>query len=339
MPAMRSLRVLGAALLFSVACFAAKTLEIYFIDVEGGQATLIVSPSGQTLLVDTGWRGFNGRDADRIYQAAKKAHVKKIDYVLITHYHRDHVGGAPQLIDRIPVGTFIDHGPNMEDTREPKEDYIDYQRILPRAQHLVVKPGDTVPLKGVDIRVVSGNGETIATPLEGAGQDNASCANAAQRETDTSENARSLGFVLTWGNFRFLDLGDLTWNKEMQLVCPVNKLGRIDAFLVSHHGFNQSNSPQLVNAIHPRVAIMDNGARKGGSPDTWQIVHSAPGLQDLWQLHYAVEGGKEHNVPDPFIANLYEQCQGKYLKLEAKEDGSFTIRNARNSFEKSYPGR
>src|SRR5579884_3653252 len=336
---MRTLRALGIAVALAAFPLSAKTLDMFFVDVEGGQATLIVAPSGQSLLVDTGWRGFNNRDADRIYQAAKKAHVKKIDYVVITHYHRDHVGGAPQLIDRMPVGTFIDHGPNMENTREPKEDYADYQRILSRAQHMVVKAGDTIPLKGVDIRVVSANGDVIASPLEGAGQQNAACSSAHPKETDTSENARSLGFVLTWGNFRFLDLGDLTWNKELQLMCPVNKLGNIDLFLVSHHGFDQSNSPQLVDAIHPRVAVMDNGSRKGGSPSAWQIVHSAPGLQDLWQLHYAVEGGKDHNAPDPFIANLYEQCQGKYLRLTVREDGSFTLLNSRNNFEKDYPAR
>ncbi|HZU26471.1 MAG TPA: MBL fold metallo-hydrolase [Bryobacteraceae bacterium] len=336
---MRTLMTLVLAAAGATGAFAAKTLEMYFIDVEGGQATLIITPAGQTMLVDTGWRGYNGRDADRIAAAAKKVHIKKLDYVLITHYHRDHVGGAPQLIDRIPIETFIDHGPNTEQAREPKEDYADYLRILPRAQHLVVKAGDTVPLKGVDVRVVSSNGEVISTPLQGAGEQNEACAGAQQKEPDPTENAHSLGFVLTWNNFRFLDLGDLTWNKELQLMCPVNRIGHIDLFLVSHHGFDQSNSPQLVDAIHPRVAVMDNGARKGGSPSAWQIVHSAPGLQDLWQLHYAVEGGKDHNAPDPFIANLYEQCQGKYLRLTVREDGSFTLLNSRNNFEKDYPAR
>jgi len=336
---MRTLPLAALALLASNACFAAKPLEIWFIDVEGGQSTLFVAPSGESMLIDTGWRGYNGRDTDRIMKVAKKAHVKKITDVLITHYHRDHVGGAPQLIERIPVGTFFDHGPNMEDSKVTKADYADYERILPRAQHVVVHAGDTIPLKGVGVHVVSANGNVIASPLPGAGQENPACSTAKQKEVDTSENAFSAGVVVTYGNFRMLDLGDLTWNKELQLACPVNKIGSIDLYLTTHHGLDQSNSPQIVDAIHPRVAIMNNGARKGGSPSAWEVVHSAPGLADLWQLHYAVESGKDHNVPDPFIANLYEDCQGDYLKVEANEDGSFTVFNSRNKFEKTYPSR
>ncbi len=331
-------RVLVFLLAFAAAgiAHAAKTLEISFVDVEGGQATLIVTPAGESLLVDTGWRGFNGRDADRIVQAAKKAHIKKIDYVLITHYHRDHVGGAPQLADRIPVGTWLDHGPNREDSKVTREDFADYDR-LQKAHHQVIKPGDKIPLKGVDVTIVSADGAVIAQPLQGAGQDNPACANVAKREVDTSENARSGGFILQYGAFRFADLGDLTWNKELELVCPANKLGTVDVFLMSHHGLNQSNSPALVDALHPRVAIMDNGARKGGSPDAWQIVRNSPNLDDIWQLHFAMEGGTDHNSPDPFIANVDEVCQGKPLVLTAWEDGSFSVTNARNNYSKTYP--
>jgi beta-lactamase superfamily II metal-dependent hydrolase len=325
-------------LAFSAASLAhaAKTLDIYFVDVEGGQATLIVTPEKQSLLVDTGWRGFNGRDADRIVQAAKKAHIKKIDYVLITHYHRDHVGGAPQLADRLQVGTWLDHGPNREDIKVVREDFADYKRIS-RAQHQVMKPGDHIPLKGVDATIVSADGAVIGEPLAGGGQANPVCANTPKRDVDNTENARSVGFVLTWGSFRFVDLGDLTWNKELELACPANKLGTVDVFLVSHHGMNLSNSPALVDALHPRVAIMDNGARKGGSPEAWQTVRNSPGLEDIWQLHYAVEGGAAHNAPDPFTANVDEFCQGKALLLTASEDGSFTVTNTRNNYSKSYP--
>ncbi len=153
---------------------AAKAVEIFFIDVEGGQATLIVSPSGQSMLVDTGWRGFDGRDAERIFQAAKAAKVKQLDYVLITHYHRDHVGGVPQLADRMKIGTFLDHGPNTENAKVVTEDYADYVKTLPRAQHQVIKPGDNIPLKGVSIQVLQAAGEHIQTPLAGAGQPNPS---------------------------------------------------------------------------------------------------------------------------------------------------------------------
>jgi beta-lactamase superfamily II metal-dependent hydrolase len=334
--AMRRALLLLLAVLVSGIAHAAKTLDIFFVDVEGGQATLIVTPAGQSLLVDTGWRGFNGRDADRIIQATKKAHIKKIDYVLITHYHRDHVGGAPNLADRIPVGTWLDHGPNREDIKVVREDFADYERIS-KAQHQVVKPGDRIPLKGVDVTIVSADGAVLAEPLTGSGQENSACASTAKRDVDNTENARSAGFVLAYGAFKFADLGDLTWNKELDLTCPVNKLGTVGVFLISHHGMNLSNSPALVDALHPRVAIMDNGARKGGSPEAWQTVRNSPGLEDIWQLHFAIEGGADHNAPDPFIANVDEVCQGKALVLNASEDGSFSVTNTRNNYSKSYP--
>ena len=335
---MRSLCALFTALLACGAAQAAKNLDITFVDVEGGQATLIVTPAGQSLLVDTGWRGFNGRDAERIVEAAKKAHVKKIDYVLITHYHRDHVGGAPQLADRIPVGTWLDHGPMREDIKVVREDFADYQRIN-KANHEVVKPGDTIPLKGVDVTIVSADGNVIGQPLPGAGAANPVCATTPKRDVDNTENARSAGFVLTYGSFRMVDLGDLTWNKELELMCPVNKLGTVDLYVVSHHGWNQSGSPAFVHGLHPRVAVMDNGARKGGSPDTWQIIRDSPGLEDIWQLHFSMEGGADHNAPDSFISNVDEQCQGKPLVLTASENGGFTVTNTRTGYTKTYPPR
>lgn len=342
---MRYAAALFACLVVPTVLFAAKPLQVFFIDVEGGQSTLIVTPSHQSLLIDTGWRGYNGRDADRIVAAAKKAGIKELDYVLITHFHRDHVGGVPQLADRIKIGTFVDHGPNMEDSRVTREDYADYVKTLPKALkgHIVAKVGDKIPLKGVDVQVVSSNGDTLKSPFEGApgaGQPNPLCSTAKQHEVDTSENARSLGTVLTYGKFRMIDLGDLTWNKELQLVCPNNLLGTVDVYVVSHHGTNLSGSPQFVHGIHPRVAIMGNGARKGGNADTWQIVRSSPGLEDIWQLHFAVEGGKQNNAPDTFIANLYEKGdEGKGILLTAEPDGSFTVLNARNKYRKSYPAK
>ena len=142
------------------------------------------------------------------------------------------------------------------------------------------------------------------------------------RDEDKTENARSLGTLITFGKFRIIDLGDLTWNKEHDLVCPNNKIGTVDVYLTTHHGMNMSGPAAIVHALHPRVAIMNNGARKGGTPEAWQVVHSSPGIEDIWQVHYAVAGGKENNAPDTFIANVDEQCEGKYIKLSVQPDGT-----------------
>lgn len=323
----------------SVAAAANKPLEIFVVDVEGGQATLFVTPNGQSLLVDTGWEYNAYRDANRIVKAAKLAKIKKIDCVLITHYHQDHVGGVPQLVAKMPVDTFIDHGPNRENTAAGDHLYSDYLKAIAGKNHIVAKPGDTLPVRGIDAVVVSADGNLIGQPLPGAGQENASCAGVQQKATDTSENARSVGTVITFGQLRIVDLGDLTWNKELELMCPVNKLGRADILVVSHHGLDQSNSPALVHALQPRVAIFDNAAKKGASPSAWDVVKSSPGLLDIWQLHFADEGGSEHNAQDPFIANVNEADTGYYLKITANEDGSFEVYNPRNKFSKQYPAR
>jgi len=327
--------LLVVLLVVGAAAFATP-LEMFFIDVEGGQATLLVAPSGESLLIDTGWPGFGGRDADRIVAAAKEAGISRLDYVVVTHYHDDHVGGVTQLAERIKIGTFVDHGPNREDSDDTRANYAAYQKVLHGAQRMVVKPGDKIPVKGLDIEVVSADGETIAEPLKGAGQINPLCASEPAAPEDASENARSVGVVITYGGLRVLDLGDLSKRKELQLVCARNRLGTVDLLVVSHHGFNESNTRALVEGVHARVAIMDNGAHKGGSPDVWQTVHDSPGLADLWQLHYAVEGGKEHNVAPDFIANLDEKCEGKAIKVAAETDGTITVTNARTGFSKTY---
>jgi beta-lactamase superfamily II metal-dependent hydrolase len=335
MLAMRSVLV-SLLLLFSAGAMAAKNLEIYAIDVEGGQATLIVSPSGESMLVDTGWPGNNHRDAERVAAAAKAAGVKKIDYLVITHYHTDHVGGVQQLMEKLPVATFVDHGADTETGKDAQILYKAYTAHREKGRHIEVKPGDTIPIKGLDVRVLSSAGDVLAAPLPGAGKANPGCAGYAPPAPDNSENGRSIGLLITWDAFRFLDMGDLTSDREYGLACPANKIGTVDLFLVSHHGMNISNSLPFVHAIHPRAAIMNNGARKGGSPEAWQIVHDTPGLEDLWQLHFAVAGGEEHNSADPFIANVDEICEGKWLKVTVQKDGSFTVYNARNKYEKKY---
>ena len=315
---------------------SAAAMQIYFIDVEGGQATLIVSPSGQSLLIDTGWPGYEGRDADRIVAAAHQAGLKQLDYVLITHHHRDHVGGVPQLVDGIKVGTFLDHGPNAEDSEVTRTDYAAYEKAIAGHAHVVVKPGWVVPIKGIDVRVLTAAGEHIASAMPGAGEANPYCASEPAADVDKTENAQSAGVLITYGKFRFLDLGDLTKKKEFALMCPNDMIGKVDLFLVSHHGTDLSNSKALVWPLHARAAIVDNGARKGASPAAWQIVHDSPGLEDLWQLHYAAENDRDHNVDGDHIANVKENCEGKYIKVTAENDGSFTLVNQRTGVQKSY---
>ncbi len=326
-----------ALLLCSVSLFAAKTLDVYFIDVEGGQATLFVSPSGQSMLVDTGWPGFNARDANRIIAAAKHAKIKKIDYVVISHHHSDHVGGAKQLAERFPVGTFIDKGPSVETSAQARELAQMYQDAQAKSEHKVVKPGDAIAVKGLDIKVVTADGVIIS----GSGPANPACAGVKQDKDDPTDNARSLGMIIGYGKFKIADLGDLTWNKELELACPNNKIGNVDVYLTTHHGLAASNAPPIIAALKPRVAIMNNGARKGGAPEAWKAIKASAGLEDLWQVHFAVAGGKETNSPDMFIANLLEggDDTGQYIKLSASADGSFTVYNSRNKYTKTYAAR
>lgn len=313
-------------------------LRVYFIDVEGGQSTLFVTPTGKSLLIDTGWPGNNFRDADRIVAAAKSAGLERIDYVLITHYHDDHVGGVPQLVQRIPVGAFIIHGPNREQDQATERGYAAFQKALAatKVKEIVAKPGDRLPIQGLDVTVISADGKVIQKPLEGAGEPNTFCKQSEIRPADQTENARSLGVLIRFGNLKILDLGDLTWDKERDLMCPENRLGKIDVLIVSHHGWYQSSSPALVDAIHPRVAIMDNGAKKGGSIPVLDIVRQAPGIETLWQLHYSDEGGAQHNTQPEYIANLDGPDAGHDIELTANRDGSFVVRNSRTGRDKDY---
>ena len=315
---------------------AAQTLQVYFIDVEGGQATLFVSPLGETMLVDTGWPDAGGRDADRIVSAAKLAGVKQIDYLVVTHYHIDHVGGVPQLADRIPIRTFVDHGPSVESSLEADQLFSAYLTVRDKAKHLLAKPGDWIPIQGINVQVLTAAGNEISEPLPGADEPNRLCAGVKRKANDPSENAQSIGMLITYGKFRMIDLGDLTWNKELGLACPDNMIGTVDVYLSTHHGLDLSGAPPLVQALHPLVAIMNNGAKKGGSPEAWQTMHSSPGLEDIWQLHYALEAGKANNAPEAFIANLQEHCQGNWIRLSAEPDGQFTVTNGRNGKTKAY---
>ena len=330
---------LSAATMHGQKVDTAGKLQVYFIDVEGGQSTLFVTPQGESLLVDAGWPGNEGRDADRIVKVAKKAGLSKIDYVLITHYHVDHAGGIPQLLERMPVGTFLDHGPNRElDKGITEKDYALYQAELAKGKSKVIHeaPGEVLPIKGMNATVISADGKLIDKPLPGAGEANSYCKDAPDMKADTTENSRSLGILIQFGKLKILDLGDLTKDKEMELMCPVNKLGHVDVYIVSHHGWEQSSSASFVDALHARVAIMDNGAKKGGSTPVLQTIKAAPGLEALWQLHYSEEGGSVNNTSTDLIANPAGVDEGHSLELVGDKSGSFTVANERTGMVRRY---
>ena len=342
---------------------AASTLDIYVADTEGGKAALYVSPSGETVLIDTGNPG--ARDGDRIMAMLEAAGVKRIDHLVSTHYHRDHVGGLVALAQRIPIAHFVDHGPNVESPEQVSGFRAAYDSLLAKAKHTVARPGDRLVVAGLDWRIVQSAGRSITSPLAGigAGASNAASCAGFERKPEPErpdDNSQSVGSVITFGRFRVLDLGDLLWNNEHGLVCPRNMIGAVDLYMVTHHGLASSGSPQLVHGVRPRVAVMQNGATKGGEPAAFQILRTAPGLEDVWTLHWSYAGGVEHNSPGMFIANLdsastiasvltaapgrggagnQEHSPAHFIKISARADGSFTVTNTRNGFSKTYTRR
>jgi len=346
-----------------------KTLDIYVIDVEGGNATLFVGPSGQSMLMDTGNGGAAAaRDADRIMAAVKDAGLQQIDHLVTTHWHGDHFGAMAELASRIPIRNFIDHGSNVQPNANTDQ-FLQktYPELWSKSKHTVVKPGDRIPVAGLDVRVVASAGEVIRQPLPGAGRPNPHCAAFKRQDEDKSENAQSVGVHIAFGRFKTVHLGDLTVNKEFDLMCPNNPLGDVDLFIVSHHGQPSSNAQVLVHGIRPRAAIMNNGTRKGGQPDAMRILYSSPGLEDLWQIHFSQLSGQEYTAPGIFIANLVDDQPSSmpiaampppqpgagggagpapvhngpafWIKASAREDGSFSVMNGRNGFTKTYAGK
>ena len=352
------LACLAAAIPAAAQTRGAKTLDIYVIDVDGGESTLFVSPSGESLLVDAGWPGFEGRDADRIATVAKLAGITQIDYLVVTHFHADHMGGVPQLAARLPIRHFIDHGADVQPGERAAAAFKPYDDLRMKADHVVAKPGYVIPIAGIKAQVIAAAGAVLDKPLAGAGQPNPFCADFKLQETvkgqeeTRAEDARSVSTHITFGQFRTVIMGDLGWNLERDLMCPANKVGTIDLYLVSHHGSETSGSPSLVYAMHPRAAVMNDGAGKGGAPQTFQILRDSPGLEDLWQNHYSIAAG-DLNRPETFIANLEPRSlsaktasgqptapvhmgPAQWIKISASENRTFTVTNSRNGFSKTY---
>jgi len=331
------MRLIVTALLLAASAFGAKTLDVHLIDVEGGKSLVIVSPSGESMLIDVGWPASPQREAstDRIVEAAKAAGLKQIDYLVISHYDVDHIGDVGALVAKFPIRHLVDHGP-VENPR-----YTKYAELYKTIPHLIVKAGDRIPIKGIDVQVVTAAAKVIDKPVKGAAAPNALCAanpQKAELPTDKEDN-NSIGLLFTYGKFRMLDLADLEAYRNHDLVCPNNLIGTVDVYQVNVHGQFKGMSPELVNALHARVAMMGNGPRKGGDPPTWPILRAATGLEDIWQSHFSVPGGKENNPPDDYIANIDPACQWKTIKLSAYTDGGFTVTNNRNGFSKTYKPR
>jgi beta-lactamase superfamily II metal-dependent hydrolase len=354
----------------------AADLRIYIVDVEGGGAALFVAPSGESLLIDTGNPDAQApRDAARIMEVVKDAGLTQIDHLVTTHYHGDHIGGLFELAKRIPIRHFIDHGPNIQPDGSGARFLLAYEELHKQARHTIAKPGDTIAIPGLDIRVVASAGQVLQTPLPGAGAANPHCASTKRIAPDTTENGQSVALSIVFGAFRAVHLGDLTWNAELDLVCPANRLGTADLFVVSHHAQQRpaamSNSEALVHALRPRVAISSNGIRKGAEVAAMKVLFSSPGLEDLWQLHFSQLSGQEYTVPGAFIANRFDEEEtslpvaavvrddvnvnlfrlpdgreappapthngpARYFKVTAQRDGTFTVTNTRNGFSKTY---
>ena len=329
--------VVVLAALLAIAAHAAQTLDLYFIDVEGGQSTLIVTPAGESLLVDTGYGGNDGRDARRIMAAVRDAGLTRIDYLLITHFHQDHDTGIVDLAPQIPIGTFVDHGgvsPDLAKDADILREYNAYVAIRSKGKHLDAVPGDRIPLKGVDVVIVSSAAATITTPMAGGGQANAACSGTAPEPGEKLENPRSTGFHLQFGRFRFIDLGDLSGGPLFALFCPKNMLGPADLYLLPHHGGDDVSHPAYAAALRPRVALLNNGETKGGGAKTFSMLHRIAGL-DVWQLHRSTNAGVE-NFADARIANL-DTKTGFGIKVSASADGAFTMTNQRTGAVKTYP--
>ena len=338
----RRLASLAALSLAACSLAAAATLDIYWIDVEGGAATLVVTPEAETILMDAGWAGFEGRDPQRIVRVLEEEVGKReLDYFIASHFHRDHTGGVATLASMIPIRKFVDHGDSVEIGWNDRADEL-WSSYVETAgdRRMTVAPGQRLPLQSADFLFVAARSRFIERPLVEQGP-NPACRESVQKRVDRGENGKSVGFLVRVGPFEFLDLGDLSWNYEIETACPSNLFGEIDLYQVTHHGMHMSGAPAHIRGIRPLVAVMNNGPRKGGSPATYEALAATPSLQDLWQVHRAVESDDDHNPGEEYIANLGETdgCAAHWIKASVQPDGSFSVTNSRNGFAKRYEPR
>jgi competence protein ComEC len=333
---LRSLLALLAALVVSASLMAAEPLQIYFIDVEGGQSTLIVTPERRAILIDAGWSAANNRDADRIQAAARDAKITALDYLILTHFHEDHAGGVAEIARRLPVKTFVDYGAPMEQGTFAQNPFKTYSEARTGGQQLHPKPGERISLGDVELEVVSAGGEVTKRALQGVtSKPTSGCAPVTRGAADEGENPRSLGVRLRFGRFSFLDLGDLSGANLLALVCPDNLLGHSDVYLVPHHGNADTAYVSVITAVSPRVAILNNGVNKGGDPKALTALKEA-NISEVWQLHRSRPAGTS-NMPDNFIANVTDTPDAAaWLKVTADSDGTFSVTNARTGETKPY---
>ena len=366
---MRSVTVFVVALAVSISAAQSqmRTLQVYVVDVEGGNATLIVGPTGESALIDTGNGGANAaRDAGRIVDAARDAGLTQIDHLITTHWHGDHFGGMAELASNIPIRAYYDPGPSVQGQPNTVAFLSDvYPGLVAEASRTIVDPGDSISIDGLEWTIVTAGGDVLDSNLAGGGGQNPYCSSFEPQGPDTGENAQSVGSHIRFGEFTALHPGDITWDVEGALMCPENHIGTVDALFVGHHGQGPaspfgSNTPQLGNALAPRVSLINNGTRKGGQPESMNVILNSPGLEDVWMSHFSLLGGQEYTVPGIFIANTFDQeldampiaplpgtrdtwpdapphnGTAYWLKLTAMEDGTFTVTNTRNDFSKTY---
>jgi competence protein ComEC len=321
------------------------TLDIYWIDVEGGGGTLIITPARESILIDTGWPW--APSAARIRDAATNAGVSRIDYLILTHFHIDHFGGAAPLAKLMPIGTVLDNGvPEHDPDGGDDERFltaIKPYREFKAERRKVIQPGETLPLKQagsipLSLRFMGARQHFVHPP--GMGGPNSLCAEATRQEPDRTDNANSAVSLLQFGSFKFYDGGDLTWNMEGEMVCPTNSIGQVDVYQVDHHGMDISNNPLLIRSLAPTVSVMNNGAHKGGAKATVATLRGVTSIQTMFQLHHDLRGGTEFNTDDQYIANLEEKCEGNCIKCSVDSSGkSYTISIPAKGFAKTYQTR